>query len=75
MFCYSRGELIRPVEMCLFYRSKFQSQLSEYASHAVPVNFYFRAKEVDRATSNFLFVNFHLGIILPSSNISHHIYS
>ncbi|XP_028760435.1 uncharacterized protein LOC114719142 isoform X2 [Neltuma alba] len=41
------GELLRPVEICLFYRAKFQSQQSEYASHAVPVNFYCRTKELN----------------------------
>ncbi|XP_054810227.1 uncharacterized protein LOC129311789 isoform X2 [Prosopis cineraria] len=41
------GELLRPVEICLFYRTKFQSQQSEYASYAVPVNLYCRAKELN----------------------------
>ncbi|KAJ1381023.1 Vacuolar protein sorting-associated protein 13, SHR-binding domain [Sesbania bispinosa] len=41
------GELIHPVEICIFYRSNVQTQFSEYASHAVPVNFFCKIKELD----------------------------
>ncbi|KAH1151426.1 hypothetical protein GYH30_045099 [Glycine max] len=41
------GELLHPVEICIFYRSNIQAQLSEYRSHAVPVNFFCRMKEMD----------------------------
>ncbi|XP_029127816.1 uncharacterized protein LOC109800070 isoform X2 [Cajanus cajan] len=41
------GELLHPVEICIFYRSNIQAQLSEYRSHAVPVNFFCRMKELD----------------------------
>ncbi|XP_057415880.1 uncharacterized protein LOC130710577 isoform X2 [Lotus japonicus] len=41
------GELLHPVEICIFYRSNVEAQLSEYASQAVPVNFFCRIKELD----------------------------
>ncbi|KAF7809778.1 putative vacuolar protein sorting-associated protein 13C [Senna tora] len=41
------GDLLRPVEIIFFYRSNYQTQRSEYASPAVPVNFYCRTKELD----------------------------
>ncbi|KAG2408680.1 uncharacterized protein HKW66_Vig0035020 [Vigna angularis] len=41
------GELLRPVEICLFYRSNMEAQLSENRSHAVPVNYFCRMKELD----------------------------
>ncbi|OIW09736.1 hypothetical protein TanjilG_23876 [Lupinus angustifolius] len=40
------GELLHPVEISIFYRSNVQTQLSEYASRAVPVNYFCRFKEV-----------------------------
>ncbi|KAI4327520.1 hypothetical protein L6164_019969 [Bauhinia variegata] len=44
-------ELLHPVEICFFYRSNFQTRSSEYSSNAVPVNIYFRTKELDISLS------------------------
>ncbi|KAK7263059.1 hypothetical protein RJT34_30643 [Clitoria ternatea] len=41
------GELLHPVEICVFYRFNIQAQLSEYTSNAVPVNVFCRMKELD----------------------------
>jgi hypothetical protein len=41
------GELLHPVEISIFYRSNVQAELLEYASHAVPINFFCRIKELD----------------------------
>ncbi|KAK7346481.1 hypothetical protein VNO80_21001 [Phaseolus coccineus] len=43
----SWGELLHPVEICLFYRSNIEAQLSEFRSDAVPVNYFCRMKELD----------------------------
>ncbi|OVA18601.1 Vacuolar protein sorting-associated protein 13 domain [Macleaya cordata] len=40
-------EIVQPVEMCMFYRSKFVSQGSEIVPQGVPVHFYFRMNQVD----------------------------
>ncbi|XP_059638646.1 uncharacterized protein LOC132280907 isoform X2 [Cornus florida] len=39
-------ELVHPVEVIVFYRSKFQVQDSETSLHGVPVHFYARIKEL-----------------------------
>lgn len=62
LFLNYRGELLHPVEICIFYRSNIQAQLSEYRSHAVPVNFFCRMKEVVRVISVFLVLYFHLAL-------------
>ncbi|KAI3856641.1 hypothetical protein MKX03_019638 [Papaver bracteatum] len=40
-------EIVQPVGMCMFYRTKFAPQISELVPHGVPVNFYFRMNQVD----------------------------
>ncbi|XP_010255035.1 PREDICTED: uncharacterized protein LOC104595825 isoform X2 [Nelumbo nucifera] len=54
-------EVVHPVNMFLFYRSRFASQGSESVSQGVPAHFYFRMKQMDislteRALDIFLFV-------------------
>jgi len=53
-----REELLHPVEISIFYRSNVQAQISEYASHAVPVNFFCRITEVFRVASDFVLLFF-----------------
>ncbi|KAK7251111.1 hypothetical protein RIF29_34030 [Crotalaria pallida] len=45
------GELLHPVEICIFYRSNVQTQLSKYASPAVPVNNFCTVKQLDISLS------------------------
>ncbi|KAK7359915.1 hypothetical protein VNO77_01883 [Canavalia gladiata] len=45
------GELLHPVEICIFYRSSIQAQLSECTPNAVPVNLFCRMKELDISLS------------------------
>ncbi|KAE9614347.1 putative vacuolar protein sorting-associated protein [Lupinus albus] len=45
------GELLHPVEISIFYRSNVQTQLSEYASRSVPVNYFCRFKELNISLS------------------------
>ncbi|MCL7045122.1 hypothetical protein MKW94_012003 [Papaver nudicaule] len=40
-------EIVQPVGMCMFYRTKFAPQISELVPQGVPVNFYFRMNQVD----------------------------
>ncbi|XP_043709955.1 uncharacterized protein LOC122658879 isoform X2 [Telopea speciosissima] len=40
-------EMVYPVDMCIYYRSRFALQGSETVSSGVPVHFYFRVKQVD----------------------------
>ncbi|KAI3986024.1 hypothetical protein MKX01_039106 [Papaver californicum] len=40
-------EIVQPVGMFMFYRTKFAPQISELVPQGVPVNFYFRMNQVD----------------------------
>ncbi|KAL5715065.1 hypothetical protein ACHQM5_016944 [Ranunculus cassubicifolius] len=40
-------ELVRPAEMFVFYRTRFETQSSEIVSKRVSVHFYFKIKQVD----------------------------
>ncbi|GAB4847045.1 hypothetical protein Ancab_026057 [Ancistrocladus abbreviatus] len=40
-------ELIRPLETCIFYRSRLHCQVTQTSYHGVPINFYLRMKELD----------------------------
>ncbi|KAL2333639.1 hypothetical protein Fmac_014852 [Flemingia macrophylla] len=52
------GELLQPAEICLFYRSNIEAQLSEYRSHVVPVNFFCGLKKVENQSGLNLLVHF-----------------
>ncbi|PIA55552.1 hypothetical protein AQUCO_00700091v1 [Aquilegia coerulea] len=40
-------EIVRPVDMCIFYHCRFEDQSSEIVTKGVPAHFYFRIKQVE----------------------------
>ncbi|GMH25239.1 hypothetical protein Nepgr_027082 [Nepenthes gracilis] len=40
-------ELVSPIKTCIFYRSRFHSQVTQTMKHGVPIHLYIKVKELD----------------------------